>query len=413
MNPESKGWTRRDFFKTAGAVGVGTLLGPLGAHARAEKPGIEHLLASGQAQVPTRPFGRSGVRVSMLALGGMFDTEANQLMLRQALHWGVTYWDTADCYGHGISENGYGKYFAKYPRDRAKVFLVTKSDARDPQGMTELLERSLQRLKTGYIDMYFVHGVGRVDELDDRTRQWAREAKAAGKIKLFGFSAHRNMEALLSRAAELDYIDGIMLSYNFRVMHAAAMQKAVAACVQAGIGLAAMKTQAKRSWLDVGQDAKAGAELMETFIQKGMTEQQAKLHAVWTNPHIASICSQMPNMTILKANVAAAVDFAPLTSGQMRLFQRYALETADQYCTGCGHICEAAVDGRVPIADIMRCHMYDQSYGRLDWARESFHQLGPAVHRSMPQVDYGAAEQHCPQRMPIARLMQHALKTFI
>jgi hypothetical protein len=412
MASHSKGWSRREFFKITGTAGMGALLSPLAAGARPGPRRTDPLLYTGEARMPTRTFGRTGIQVPVLSLGGMFDTGANQLILKQALRWGVTYWDTADCYGSGVSETGIGKYFTKYPQDRRKVFLVTKSDSRDPDGMSRLLARSLKRMNTSYIDLYFLHGVRAIDELNERTRKWAQKAKADGKIKFFGFSTHKNMAELLAAAAKLDYIDGIMLAYNFRIMHEPEMKDAIDACVQAGIGLTAMKTQAERSWLGGSRAEKAGVELVEAFLKKGMTEHQAKLKAVWTNPHIASICSQMPDMTILKANVAAAMDSVPLTSRQMRLLEQYALETADQYCAGCGHICETAVAGRVPIGDIMRFHMYRQSYARLDWAREHFRRLGPDVHRRMVDTDYAAAENCCPQRMPIARLMRQALEDF-
>ena len=45
----------------------------------------------------------------------------------QAFKKGVTYWDTADSYGRGENEKAIGKYFAKFPDDRKKVFLVTKA----------------------------------------------------------------------------------------------------------------------------------------------------------------------------------------------------------------------------------------------------------------------------------------------
>ena len=138
MKNDDNGCSRRDFFKVAGAVGAGALLTPFAADARPGDTSVDHRLAASQGRVPTRPFGKTGVNVSVLALGGMFDISANQLMLRQALRWGGTYWDTADCY-HSGSEAGIGKYFAKYPQDRGQVFLVTKSDARDPQGMSRLL----------------------------------------------------------------------------------------------------------------------------------------------------------------------------------------------------------------------------------------------------------------------------------
>ena len=54
----------------------------------------------------------------MLSLGGMFDIPSNQLLLKAALDWGVTYWDTADCYGGGKSETGIGQYFDRNPGAR-------------------------------------------------------------------------------------------------------------------------------------------------------------------------------------------------------------------------------------------------------------------------------------------------------
>lgn len=411
MTRKLKGCTRRDFFKTTGAIGAGALLNPLVADARTHDQDIDRLLAAGQAKVPTRPFGKTGVDVSILSLGGMFDIDANQLMLKQALRWGVTYWDTADCYQSG-SEAGLGKYFAKYPQDREKVFLVSKSDARDPDGMSKLLNRSLKRMNTSYVDLYFVHGVREIGELSDATRKWAENAKAQKKIKFFGFSTHRNMEELLAAAPKLGYIDGIMMTYNFRNMNTPAMKAAVDACVKAGIGLTAMKTQAESSGVSLNKANQLGEKLMASFVKKGLTEHQAKLKAVWTNSDIAAVCSQMPNMTILKANVAAAVDDTPLTSEEMHLFEQYALATASQYCTGCGNVCEAAVVGKVPICDIMRYHMYDQSYGHLDWARAHFKDIPSQVRRRIAEADFREAERRCPQNMPIAKLMRRAVEDF-
>jgi hypothetical protein len=172
----SNGVSRRDFFKTAGVAGAGALMAPVAASASATIQQVDQLLAAGQIRVPTRPFGKSGIDVSILSLGGMFDIDGNQLMLKQAIRWGVTYWDTADCYQRG-SETGIGKYFARYPQDREKVFLVSKSDARDPDGMSELLDRSLERMKTSYLDLYFIHGVRDIDELNDETRRWQRKPR--------------------------------------------------------------------------------------------------------------------------------------------------------------------------------------------------------------------------------------------
>ncbi|MDA8141751.1 MAG: aldo/keto reductase [Desulfobacteraceae bacterium] len=406
----TKGCSRRQFLIAAGAAGVGSLLSGTAGAQKIDIP----LLAqqSGDIRVPARPYGKSGRQVSILGLGGMFDIGANLLLLRQALQWGVTYWDTADCYENGGSETGYGKYFAKYPQDREKIFLVSKSDDRDPGGMAQLLDRSLERLNTKYLDLYFIHGMKSIDELSDQTRKWVEKTKAEGKIRLFGFSTHRNMEELLQGAAKLGWIDGIMLTYNFRIMYTDAMQAAVEACAKAGIGLTAMKSQAKESWYDFSQATKEGKALAEQFKKKGWSEPQAKLKAVWQNPRIASICSQMDSMQLLKSNVDAAVDPTPLTSQEMHLFQQYACATGGHYCTGCGQICESALIAQIPVSSIMRYHMYCRSYGRPDWARAQFSALPATIREQLAAMDYTAAEARCPQRMPIARLMKEALEAY-
>jgi hypothetical protein len=61
---------------------------------------------------------------------------------------------------------------------------------------------------------------------------------------------------------------------------------------------------------------------------KGYTPEQAKLKAVWDNPDIASICSAMPNLTYLQANVAAALDKTNLSSEGHRILEQLAGVTA-------------------------------------------------------------------------------------
>lgn len=389
-------WSRRHFLKATGTAGLGALMAPVTKLATA---------AETPTRVPTRPFGKTGVNVSILSLGGMFNIASNQVMMRQAMRWGVTYWDTADCYQRG-SEKGIGKFFNKYPQDRQKVFLVSKSDARDPDGMTKLLNRSLNRMNTDHIDLYFVHGIYGIDELDDSIRIWAEKAKSAGKIRFFGFSTHSNMETCLLEGAKLGWIDGIMMTYNYRLMHTKGMKRAVDACVKAGIGLTAMKTQGGGS---VRTDTDTEIEMAGRFLEKGFTDGQAKLRAVWQNPNIASICSQMPNMSLLMSNIAAAVNKTELSSRDTDLLQHYARETHSDYCTGCTSICESAVGEDIPIGDVMRHLMYCRSYGDRHFAMAEFNKIPEKIRIRLAKTDYSNAEQRCPQKMAIGQLMKEAL----
>ena len=108
MSKKRTDFTRRGFLKTAGAATVGSLQGASETVGKISDSSGKEI-----SVVPTRPFGKTGVEVSILSLGGMFDIPSNQLVLKQALKWGVTYWDTADCYEDGRSETGVGKFLAK------------------------------------------------------------------------------------------------------------------------------------------------------------------------------------------------------------------------------------------------------------------------------------------------------------
>jgi len=356
--------------------------------------------------MPTRPFGQSGIDVPILSFGGSLNTSLSILVLRQAVKWGVTYWDTANTYMGGRSEKGMGKYFEKFPADRKRIFLVTKTHAWDTDGMSQDLNLSLERMQTDYIDLFFMHSVRSGSELTDVKKAWAEKQKAAGKIRLFGFSTHSNMEACMLTASGLGWIDGIMMRYNYRLMHTAEMQRATDACAKAGIGLTAMKSQGGGQ---VKTDSETELKLAGRFLKKGFTDAQAKLKSVWENPNIASICTEMPSMTQLMSNVAAAMDKTKFSAREMNLLEQYARETRSDYCTGCVDICEPVVAEKIPIGDVMRYLMYARSYGDRHRARASFQKIPLRIRHQIKSVDYDPAEKKCPNNMAIGRLMHEAL----
>jgi predicted aldo/keto reductase-like oxidoreductase len=411
MTDKSKNWSRRDFMKIAGAAGVGAVVSPMehlaGAVSKSESD------VSAKRIVAQRPFGNSGVDVSILCLGGAMNFMSNQLLLRQASKAGVTCWDSSRGYIGGKSEKGIGKYFNKFPEDRKKIFLITKSGASEPDDLTQHLYKSLERMKTDYLDLFLIQAVSDVKkEMKKEIQIWAEKAKTAGKIHFFGFSTHKNMQNCLTDAAQLGWIDGIMATYNYRLMHTDRMKMAVDACVDAGIGLIAMKTQAtliSNLWSDLGKETDVALELNQRFIDKGFTTEQAKLKSVWENAAIASICSHMPNMTLLQVNVAAAVNKTTMSLNDKQLMEQYARVTSSGYCTGCGEICEEAIAHAVPISDIMRYLMYYRNYGDQQQAIRLFNDLPFDTRKRIMQVNYSKAEQCCPQRMPIAQLMRKAV----
>ena len=409
MKDKDKKLSRRDFIRSAGVTGISSLF-VLGsglsrqAFAEEEKEKKEKKKEE-TGKMPMRKFGKTGVPVSILSLGGIIDFMTNQILLKKALDSGVTYWDTADCYNGGNSEEGIGKFFAKFPEARKKIFLVTKSDERDPKGMTRLLNRSFERMKTDYIDLYFIHGLRNVNELSDEMKAWVEKAKKENKIKFFGFSTHRDMADQMLGASKLGWIDGIMMKYNFRMMHEDKMKRAVEACHKAGIGLTAMKTQGGGP---VKTDSDEEMKMAGKFLEKGYTPEQAKIKAVWGEEAIASICSQMPNLTILGANIAAAKDKKSLKTSDLNRLRIYAKNTCSGYCAGCAQKCEGVMGEDAYISDVMRYMMYHKNYGDAARARELFAAIPPEARKKMRRLNYAAAERVCPNNLPIGSIMREA-----
>ena len=104
------------------------------------------------------------------------------------------------------------------------------------------------------------------------------------------------------------------------------------------------------------------------------------------------------------------LDKTKLAQDDKDALAEYASATCSGYCAGCAHICDAAVAGVSNINDVMRSLMYHNSYGDSQLARQTFAEIPADVRSRLLTADYRLAEQRCPQRMPIARLVRQAVE---
>ena len=401
----SSEFNRRNFLKTIGVAGLGSVLA-----SKAKADSNEPNTAAGKQQsetpqVPTRKFGKAGPDVSALSLGAIQLID-NQVILTSSLKWGVTYWDTASGYTNGNSELCIGKFLAGRPEMRKKLFIATKaSHAKGAAEVEGRLQESLKRMNTDYIDVYYgVHVLDNISQLTEDLKPWAENAKKKGLIKYFGFSTHSNMAKNLLEASKLGWVDAILTTYNFRLTKDPMMQKAIDACYKAGIALTAMKTQ-KSVNVETDEDKK----LIEHFSAKGFTEGQAKIKAVMEDERIAAVTVGMNSVALINENVAAMLDKTKLAQDDKDALAEYANATCSGYCAGCSHICDAA-SGVSNINDVMRSLMYHNSYGDTQLAKQTFAAIPADVRARLLTTDYRLAEQRCPQHMPIARLVREAVE---
>jgi predicted aldo/keto reductase-like oxidoreductase len=209
----SKEISRRQFLENIGlgtAAGTGLLLLQDVASAR---PGTD--------LIPSRPLGRTGAKVSILAFGCgsrflMYKEEESAVaILNHAIDLGITYLDTAYAYGDGESESRVGKVMAAR---RKEVWLATKIPDRTRDEFLRRLEASLKRLRTDHVDLVHIHSLGQADDLakieaPDGALKGLMEAREQKMARFVGMTSHTNGE-VMAKAVERHDLDCVQMALN-------------------------------------------------------------------------------------------------------------------------------------------------------------------------------------------------------
>jgi predicted aldo/keto reductase-like oxidoreductase len=191
---------RRNFLKTLGAAG-GLAVGYRPLFADPADP--TRALIAHPSGLPRRVLGRTGQQVSIVAYPCLALSKYPQVEcdadLRKAFEAGVNYYDVAPAYGDAEIKLGTALGAGALARDR--IFLASKTKARDAAGARKELERSLQRLKTDRLDLYQLHVLSTPADVakafgPDGAVETLVKARDEGKVRWLGFSAHTKQAAL-------------------------------------------------------------------------------------------------------------------------------------------------------------------------------------------------------------------------
>jgi predicted aldo/keto reductase-like oxidoreductase len=173
---------------------------------------------TGSFQLPKRAY-RKGVDLSILGFGGMvlvgMGQKASNAIVAVSFERGVNYFDVAPFYGDGDAEKKLGVALQPY---REQAFLACKTLERGSQGALAELEESLRRLRTDHFDLYQFHAVTTLDEVErifapGGAAEAFERARAQGKLRYIGFSAH-SVAAALAMMDRFTF-DSILFPVNF------------------------------------------------------------------------------------------------------------------------------------------------------------------------------------------------------
>ncbi len=312
---------RRDFLKTLGFGGAALAAADLLTTPAA---GQEIAPAAATGAVPRRAFGRTGVEVSILGVGGHTmgeaKTEAEGIrIIHEAMDAGVNFMDNAWEYHDGRSEDWMGKALTGGRREKAFVMSKVCTHGRDAKVAMQQLEESLRRLQTDYMDLWQVHEVIYDNDPDlhfakGGVMEAIALAKQQGKVRFVGFTGHKDPAIHLKMLAHDFPFDACQMPLGpFDATFRSFEQKVLPELNRRGIAPIGMKS--------LGGTAES--------VKKGVLTAKEALTYVMSLP-VATLVSGMDSVEVLRKNLEIARSFTPMAPDAMQaLRDRCAAQAAD------------------------------------------------------------------------------------
>lgn len=274
---------------------------------------------SSPPSLPTRILGKTGVEVTSFGLGGegVLRTHGRTgeavAVIRRALDRGVTYYDSAPAYSGCLDY--YGEALGERRKD---VFFASKTHERSRDGSLHLLDETLRRLRTDYLDLWQLHDLRTTRDLDlifakGGALEALLQARDEGRVRYLGITGHHDPEILLEALRRFDF-DTALVALNAADVHRLSfIQSVLPAAAERNMGVIAMKVYAQ------------GGLLEGAGSQVGISPTEALGYALSLGGVSTAIigCSTPDEVD---DNVRIACEFQPLDDARLReLEQRTAL----------------------------------------------------------------------------------------
>jgi len=350
--------------------------------------------AVSDAGLPCRTLGKTGLKVTALGFGCMVTSD--QSVITRAADLGITYFDTARVYQGGNNERMVG---AALKAKRKSLVLSTKTPGKDKASALETLDTSLKELGTDYVDIWYLHGKSKAEDLTDELLEAQQIAKKSGKIRFAGVSTHSGHEQIIPAAVKCGKIDVILSAYNFTM--GAKIDPLLAAAHDAGVGVVAMKVMAGGF-----RTNKEGSPNYSILKREGAMT--AALKWVLKNPKVDTTIPSITDADQLDENMKAAS--AKFSEADEKTLSAYLEEIRPLYCRMCGS-CEGVCPKGLPVADVLRYLTYAEGYGQFALGREHFLAL-PEEIAGIRCGDCGQCAIQCPNGVRVQGRLIRAQEIF-
>ncbi|HEY0592260.1 MAG TPA: aldo/keto reductase [Thermoanaerobaculia bacterium] len=311
MADEKKKLERRDVLRLGVAAAAGFVAGQVRPAAAAMPPLPEN--GATPKAMPTRNLGKTGYRVGIFSLGGQAAVEQPDNadvavpIVERALDLGVNYIDTSARYG-GAEARWSERYIGEVmKRRRREVFLASKTHDRTRDGSLKLLDRSLQLLNTDHLDLWQIHNLSSMSQVDQIFAKGGAvdalvEAKSQKIVRFIGVTGHADPDVLLETIRRFPF-DTILMAVNAADPHHLSFSaKLLPLAVEKKMGVIGMKIPAR-------------GRILAGNPPGTLTMEEAMRYTLSLPVSTVIIgCDSIPQ---LEENVRIARAFTPLSATQM------------------------------------------------------------------------------------------------
>jgi len=267
------------------------------------------------ASFPTRPYGNTGVHLSILGFGGIVVMNAEQAhanrVVAEAVERGINYFDVAPSYGN--AEEKLGPALEPF---RKNVFLACKTGKRDKAEAKQELQNSLERLHTDYFDLYQLHALYDKDVdsvfMKGGAIEALAEARASGQVRYLGFSAHSAKAAVT--AMERFPFDSVLFPTNFVTYHKTNFGPTVLKKAQElGVARLALKAMAHQAWCENHPHRE---QYKKCWYEPLTNPHHAQLALRWTLSQPITAAVSPGEEVLLRMAMDIVSDYEPITEAE-------------------------------------------------------------------------------------------------
>ncbi|MCF8224331.1 MAG: aldo/keto reductase [Bacteroidales bacterium] len=278
-----------------------------------------------KGKIEKRSLGKTGMNISAIGFGGIVvmnaTTEQSAARVKEAIDFGVNYFDVAPTYGN--AEEMLGPALEPYRKD---VYLACKTNQRKKDDARRELEESLEKLRTDHFDVYQLHAVTSLEDVDtifseNGAMKTFLKAREEGLVRNLGFSAH-SVEAALELLKRFDF-DTILFPFNYTCWyHGDFGPQVMEIAKQKQMGILALKAMAKGPWPE-------GAErTVEKAWYEPLTDNEdARKGLYFTLSHPVAAAIPPGDENLFAMALRLATDFKPMDDEQILEMKKKAMNT--------------------------------------------------------------------------------------